>query len=59
MVNNPLQIVLGNLDVLLMKFTSLEEFYLAVKVLSVTFNRINEYSLNIESLSDFADLDLK
>ena len=59
MVNNPFQIILGSLVVLLMRSTSLEEIDLAVKGLSVIFNKINEYALNIESLSDFADLDLK
>jgi PAS domain S-box-containing protein len=58
MVNNPLQIILGNLEILLMKSASSEELDLAVKGLSSTFNRINEYALNIESLSDFADFDL-
>ncbi|AOW78883.1 hypothetical protein A3Q34_19770 [Colwellia sp. PAMC 20917] len=58
-VNNPLQIILGNFEIALMKSTSSAEIDLVAKRLSSTFNRINEFALNIESLSDFADFDAK
>ena len=59
MVNNPLQIILGNFELAFMKSTSSGEIDLAARGLSATFNRINEFALNIESLSDFADFDPK
>jgi PAS domain S-box-containing protein len=55
MVNNPLAIILGHFELLFMKSNSPKQIDLAAKVLSETFNRINEYALNIETLSEFAD----
>lgn len=54
-VNNILAIILGNFELLFMKYTSPEDIDLAAKGLSETFKRINNYALNIENLSDFAD----
>ena len=55
MVNNPLAIILGRFELAFMKSTSQEEINLIAKELSEIFNRINEYALNIENLSDFAN----
>jgi hypothetical protein len=54
-VNNPLAIVLGSFELLFMKYTSPEDIDLAAKGLSEKYKKINDYALNIENLSDFAD----
>lgn len=54
-MNNSLAIILGTFELLFKKSTSAEETDLAAKELAVIFNRINEYTLNIDNLSDFDD----
>ena len=56
-VNNSLAIILGTFEIRLKKSNSPEEIDLTAKSLDSTFKRINEYALNIEHLSDFADFD--
>jgi hypothetical protein len=48
-INNLLAIVLGNFEVLFMKYTSPEEIDLAVKGLSETFKRLNDCECIIDS----------
>lgn len=56
-VNNHLALILGTFELKFMKSSSQEEINSAAKNLEETFNRINEYALNVEHISDFADFD--
>jgi PAS domain S-box-containing protein len=53
MVNNPLNIILGKMSLAFSGLSNDEEINIAVKSLSCFFERINDYALNIEDVSDF------
>jgi PAS domain S-box-containing protein len=58
MVNNPLAAILGTFEHLFINNSSDEEMKLTAKKLASTFKRINDYALNVEKVSDFANFTL-